>query len=328
MTLSPRERIIGSLVGLVVGDALGVPVEFCDRPARDRDPVSGMRGYGTHHQPAGTWSDDGAMTLASAAAFVAHGWDLTAQAQGFLAWLDSGAWSAYGKVFDIGNTTYRALDRFSTSKTIDGIGGADVLDNGNGSLMRILPAACWCHGAGTTTVISQVGAASALTHAHARSQLACAFHALVVESLIDGHGIAAAVSAAGRRIRRHIPVEDSEHFAKLLDGICLTQGRDEVRSDGYVISTMEAACWCLRLHQDFAGSVLTAVNLGSDTDTTGAVTGGLAGLRCGVAGIPEEWISVLPRHAEVIALAERFADACLARWHHRATDSIPATTKT
>jgi ADP-ribosylglycohydrolase len=320
MPLSPRERIIGGLLGLVVGDALGVPVEFSSRLSRDRDPVSGMRGFGTHNQPPGTWSDDGAMALASAAAFVAHGADEVAQLRAFLGWLDEAQWTAHGRVFDVGNTTRNSLMRVRLDFPVEETGGTDERDNGNGSLMRILPASCWWFGAGTLAVVEQAGRSSAHTHAHIRSRLCCALHALLCEALIEGAAIEAALSTASQRLRRHVPPEERAFLARLLDSTCLTLPRERVPSDGYVVSTLEASCWCLQQHRDFSGAVLAAVNLGGDTDTTAAVTGGLAGLRCGLAGIPEAWIATLPRRAAVIALAERFADACLEQWSRCAAD--------
>jgi ADP-ribosyl-[dinitrogen reductase] hydrolase len=81
----PRDRLMGGLVGLVVGDALGVPVEFSSRRERDHDPVRGLRGYGTHLQPVGAWSDDGALAMAHARAFIDHGWDPKRHLEEFLA---------------------------------------------------------------------------------------------------------------------------------------------------------------------------------------------------------------------------------------------------
>lgn len=314
MPLSSRDRIIGGLIGLVVGDALGVPVEFTGRHSRDLDPVTGMRGFGTHNQPPGTWSDDGAMALASAAAFVAHGADDLAQLRGFLGWLDDAQWTAHGRVFDVGNTTRNSLMRVRLDFPLDETGGADELDNGNGSLMRILPASCWWFGTGTATVIQRLGQSSAYTHAHIRSRLCCALHALVGEALIEGASIDAALSTASQRLRRHVPPEERTALARLLDGTCLALPRDRVPSDGYVVSTLEASCWCLQQHRDFPSAVLAAVNLGGDTDTTAAVTGGLAGLRCGLEGIPPDWIAALPRQEEILNLTEQFADVCLEQW--------------
>jgi ADP-ribosylglycohydrolase len=308
-----RDRLIGGLVGLVVGDALGVPVEFGARAERDRDPVQGMRGFGTHHQPVGAWSDDGALAMAQAAAFIAHGWDARRHLDAFLAWHERGAWTAHGRVFDVGFATRRALFRFRRGDPIGVVGGAAARDNGNGSLMRILPASCWWAASPLEELVFGLGEASALTHAHVRARLSCAWHALIVAGLLDRQPIAACLASAAHALADRVPVAERAIFAPLIDGSCLALPRARVRSDGYVVSTLTAACWCLHHHADYPEAVLAAVNLGDDTDTTAAVTGGLAGLRCGLTGIPYAWTACLPRSREVIALAERFADACMAR---------------
>ncbi|MBG86306.1 MAG: hypothetical protein CMO80_05330 [Verrucomicrobiales bacterium] len=56
----------GGLWASVVGDVLGVPVEFMDRGEVQANPVTGMRGFGTHNQPAGTWSDDSSLLITTA----------------------------------------------------------------------------------------------------------------------------------------------------------------------------------------------------------------------------------------------------------------------
>lgn len=308
-----RDRLIGGLVGLVVGDALGVPVEFGKRAERDRDPVRGMRGFGTHTQPVGAWSDDGAMALAHAAAFVAHGWDAARHLDAFLAWHERAAWTAHGRVFDVGMTTSRALLRFRRGTPLSEIGGRGVRDNGNGSLMRILPASCWWSSKPLPELVTGVGEASALTHAHIRARLCCAWHALIVSGLLAMRPVCEGLAGASRALAGLVPAEERGVFAPLIDSSFLYLPRERIRSDGYVVSTLTAALWCLHQHDGYEDAVLAAVNLGDDTDTTAAVTGGLAGLRSGLTGIPQAWIACLPRSSEVLALAERFADACLAR---------------
>ena len=133
--LTPRDRLIGGLIGVLVGDALGVPVEFTGRTARDHDPVTGMRGFGTWNQPAGTWSDDSSMTLVNADALVTHGWDLQQVMSGQLAWLDQGAWTPHGAVFDIGNRTRNSLMLFRMNSELANCG------NSGAGLFRLRPTA-------------------------------------------------------------------------------------------------------------------------------------------------------------------------------------------
>jgi ADP-ribosyl-[dinitrogen reductase] hydrolase len=313
LRLLPQDRLMGGLLGLVIGDALGVPVEFASRAERDRDPVQGLRAFGTHGQPLGAWSDDGAMALVQAQAFVRHGWEPSRHLEGFLAWLDGAAWTAHGTVFDVGYATRAALRRFQRGATPAESGGRRERDNGNGSLMRMLPAACWWAGRPLAEILLMAGEVSALTHAHPRSRLCCALHALVADGLLAALPLAVALRRAADHVATEVPPDERPWLAPLLDGSCLEWRREQVPSDGHVVSTLIAALWCLHHHHTYADAVLAAVNLGDDTDTTGAVTGGLAGLRHGLSGIPAVWIGCLPRRVEVLHLAETFASACRSR---------------
>lgn len=313
--ITVRDRIIGSIVGCLVGDALGVPVEFSGRNMRDHDPVTGMRGHGTWDQPAGTWSDDGAMTMVAAETLATHGWSLKVMMDGFLRWMDEAWWTARGEVFDIGIRTRNSLSLFRIDHDIADCGGTDEMDNGNGSLMRCLPISLWLAGEPTTErVIALASEASALTHAHPRSRLCCAWHALWCRNILTGMSDAQALSHASVQLRPHIPPAERKEFRRILDGSVLKLPRAGVVSGGYVISTLEASLWCQQTPSDFASATLAAVNLGGDTDTTACVTGGMSGLRHGIAAIPPEWIASLARTTDICSIAESFADACTAHW--------------
>jgi ADP-ribosyl-[dinitrogen reductase] hydrolase len=309
-----RERLRGALLGTLVGDALGVPVEFSGRSKRDLDPVTGMRGFGTWKQPAGTWSDDGSMTLACAAMLVDHGWDLGQMMEGFRRWFDEAWWTAHGEVFDIGATTRSAIVSFRIHGDWQDCARDDEHSNGNGALMRIMPVSLWLIGGSAEERIAGAGTASALTHAHLRSRLCCAWHALWTEAAMAERDVRAAAGRASQRLRREVPAAERVHLARILDGSAMDQERAVVHSDGYVVSTLEAALWCLANHTTFADAVLAAVNLGGDTDTTAAVTGGMAGWLYGAQSIPAQWLATLPRQADVMDLTDRFAERCLDHW--------------
>ncbi len=310
-----RDRLMGGIVGSLVGDALGVPVEFTGRSTLDRDPITDMRAFGTWNQPAGTWSDDGSMTLVTADSLSGAGWNMEKLISGFLLWYDNSWWTPHGAVFDIGNATQGALRLFRTNRDPLLCGMTCESDNGNGSLMRFLPVSCWLWRQTTEVIISKASEASALTHAHLRSRLCCAWHALWCDAVLSDKSVRASAQEASHRLLPNIISElERKILKRLLNGSVMDQPRAAIHSDGYVVSTIEASLWCLTNHNDFRSTVLAAVNLGDDADTTGAVTGGMAGLHYGFNAIPKEWISTLARHDDVMALAERFADACLAHW--------------
>src|SRR5207248_7052146 len=135
------DRLAGGIWGHLVGDALGVPYEFTP-PALIREVCWGHSG--SHHQPPGTWSDDGGLMLALLDSLLSAGFDLADQAQRALRWLEGPDYKP-GAVFDVGNTTKSALDRLKSGTPPEQAGGRDEQDNGNGSLMRILPVALVGH---------------------------------------------------------------------------------------------------------------------------------------------------------------------------------------
>jgi ADP-ribosyl-[dinitrogen reductase] hydrolase len=306
--MTSLDRIHGAVYGALVGDALGVPVEFSTREERAQDPVDTMRAGGTWGQRAGTWSDDGALLLCTLEGLADNATDACI-GQLYVDWLRQGRWAAHGSWFDIGQTTQLALSRLADGEPP---GTTNEAENGNGSLMRILPVGLDPRADGGSRCRRAMDL-STLTHGHVRSQLACAFYCLVASCLLAGatpmEAYAQACSQSSAFFATH-PGEQ-KHFARILDGRLATLSKSELQSSGYVIHTLEASLWCVLNERTFCDAVLTAVNLGGDTDTTGCVTGGLAGTLHGIAAIPSEWLATLPRRQEL--------DALLARFHHSIT---------
>lgn len=243
--------------GQAVGDALGVPYEF---QPRGTFQCTDMVGYGTHNQPAGTWSDDTSMALAICDSVREKGAiDPADMLEKFRAWQRESAYTVDG-LFDIGGTTLTAL---RLGHGLDG-----ERDNGNGSLMRTLPLAF------TDATDEEVRAVSAITHAHPVSTDACVTAVHIARALRDGASPREAVA------------QEAPELFGVLDG-------PAPESSGFVRHTLAAALWCLANTDSYRDCVLAAVNLGDDTDTTGAVAGGLAGIVYGLDGIPAEWLEAL-----------------------------------
>ncbi len=301
------QRILGGLYGSLVGDALGVPVEFAPRSARKTDSVTGMRGHGMHNQPAGTWSDDGSLLLCSVESLAEKGFDTQDMGQRFLRWFDTGYWAAHGLVFDIGNTTRNALDRISLGAPSEQAGSRGQYDNGNGSVMRILPVVLDGLNFDEESFSRRIERASAITHAHARSKMACVFFGMMVRALMAGlspqNALRQAQACFAGRYERN---SEFSHFAQVMMDALIEEPEHKIESGGYVIDTLTASIWCLLSTGSFFACVLKAVNLGDDTDTTGCVAGGLAGVYYGLAAIPHEWLTALPRQNDLRNLLERF----------------------
>ena len=269
-----NEKLKGAIYGLAVGDALGVPYEF---RKRGTFRCRGMDGYGTHNQPAGTWSDDTSLTLATLESIKRlERIDLDDIMLNFVKWYEYAAFTAHGRVFDVGGTTAAAIARYRSGMDALNCGINDRYANGNGSLMRILPLAFVPHRQGD---IYQV---SALTHAHRISMSACEIYVSIAEALMNGQTVEDALFTNRAIITPFYRLQNAGELE-----------RGEIRSTGYVVDTLEAALWCLLNTKSYKECVLEAVNLGDDTDTVVAVAGGLAGILYGYDAIPDKWIKKL-----------------------------------
>ena len=306
-----NDRVLGGLWGAVIGDALGVPVEFRSRALIQNDPVTDLRAFGTYNQPKGTWSDDSSLMLCTADSLLRHLFDTTDMGQRFVQWMEGKLWTPWGKVFDIGGATSTALCRIRQGIPAEQAGGADETSNGNGSLMRILPIALRFANETPERLLELAHRASAITHRHPRSQLACGFYCLLVAHLLNGETPAAAhaatVQIAGNFYRLHEFATELRHFEKVFSLKLAALNESEISSSGYVVDTLTASVWCLLTSKDYRETVLKAVNLGGDTDTTGILAGGLAGVHYGLSDVPEDWREMMARSKDLAKLFERFA---------------------
>lgn len=294
------------LIGTAVGDALGVPVEFQSRSYLKQNPVLDMQEYGTHSQPKGTWSDDTSLMLCLAESII-EGLDINKLAQKFVAWKNDNLWTPHGWVFDIGIATRVAIDRLEKGEQPEYAGGFEEMDNGNGSLMRILPLILYTKDLSLEERYNWTKKISSITHAHVRSVMACFYFLEFAKKIIEGKEKFQAYFELQNEVtdffetKQINPLEIQKFHRLLFEDISKVE-EDTIRSSGYVIDTLEASIWCILTTNSYKEAVLKAVNLGHDTDTTGAVTGGLAALIYGVESIPKEWLEVLARKDDILTL--------------------------
>lgn len=252
-----------SLYGFIVGDAMGVPVEFEDREKLINKPVTSMLGYGSHDVEAGVYNE----------------------------------YTATNKIFDIGMTTKYALIKYFNNK-IDATmcGGTNINENGNGSLMRMLPIALYCFYKNIkddNEIFTLVKNSSSITHAHDISILGCYIYVRYVISLLETKNKISSYNFIKKLDYSMFIEEVKLEYSRILFSDISTLNINDVNSSGYVVDTLEAVFWIILNCSNYNESIIGAINLGGDTDTIGAITGSIAGILYGYDNISKRWISKL-----------------------------------
>lgn len=300
MTASPvtlESRAVGCLIGLGCGDALAGAVEFRDRDDLDRSFPDGVReitGGGPHHLAPGEETDDTQMAIAIARGCTAEGIDLDMVAANFLAWYRSDP-------KDIGNATRQALVLMEQGIPRGEAGerlqrGTPGGVAGNGTVMRCAPLALRFRSDRVCLVRASLDTAR-MTHADPRAMWGAVALNQAIVYLLEGNTVDEVERAAVTGIEEPAVV----NAIRAVPGL----SRDDLRSGGYVLDTLTASLWCLRNTDGPEEAIVTAVGLGADTDTTGAVTGALAGAAHGVEALPARWRSMLLVHDELERLARQ-----------------------
>ena len=302
-----------ALLGVAIGDAVGVPFEFRTRAQMQANPAKDMIGYGTHNQAPGTWSDDSSLTFCLAESLL-NGYDLHDIAHKFISWKRQSYWTASGVVFDIGMTTSKAISRLNKilqSGDLEELKKqkdyAKESDNGNGSLMRIMPLLFYLKGKPINEQFDITWEVSALTHRHIRAAMSCLIYLKLAEKLLEGKQKDTAYAEMQAEILSFwdeiaFPIHERQHFEKVIQQDIRNTPIDELRSGGYVIEVLESSIWFFLQKNTYEDTVLSIINIGHDTDTSAAIAGGLAGIYYGQAGIPEYWLVSLARMEDIMDL--------------------------
>lgn len=289
-----RDRALGALIGLAVGDALGTTLEFTERDSRP--PVTDMVGGGPFDLLPGHWTDDTSMALCLADSLIAHNsLDERDLMERFTRWYENGENSCTGACFDIGITTRQALEQFR--RTGDPIAGpTDPRTAGNGSIMRLAPVALryWND---PERLREMSRRQSYTTHGAAEAVDACEAMAMVLAALIRGEPLSDVLSASYGPLCPGVQ--------EVMDGSYRGRARSAIQSSGYVIHTLEASLWAVSETRTFKDAVLLAVNLGDDADTVGALTGQIAGAAYGVSRVHEEWFRRLAWNERLVETSEQ-----------------------
>lgn len=306
---------LDGMMGLVVGDALGSPAQFRKRSEFIDNPITEMEFCACFGMPPGSWTDDSSIAIATLDALIEkNGYDLNAIADNFVRWLVEGEFTPFGVAYDVGYGCESGIKNYHFSKDPKTSGNDDEHNNGNGSLMRILPMCLYAYElqkkvcTSDNEVIQMIHDASGITHRHLRTQMACGLYFYMVKAILDSKALNRGLSFAeclqrgideglkyyGRQDSRNLV--EMAHFNALfhLNEFKKTPS-DDIKTSGYVIDTIEAVVYNLITTESYEKCLIKAINMGDDADTVGAIAGGLAGLYYGYDAIPERWISVIKK---------------------------------
>lgn len=290
-----QERFRGCLLGLATGDAVGTTNEFTHR--EDLVEITDMVGGGPFQLKPGEWTDDTSMALCLAKSLIDRGcFDPVDQQQKYLSWFRRGYMSSNGVCFDIGNTVRTALEYFEmTGEAL--AGSTDPNTAGNGSIMRLAPVPMFyfpdlkkmCHYAALS---------SKTTHGAPEAVESCELMTILINRALSGATKEAILAPVDHPFKQ-------AKLQRLAEMQFLQKPKDDIKSSGYVIDSLEAAIWCFAQTETFQAAVLLAANLGDDADTVAAIGGQIAGAYYGATGIPSTWRQRLVRSGDIIRIADK-----------------------
>ncbi|WP_205511657.1 ADP-ribosylglycohydrolase family protein [Longitalea arenae] len=303
----------GALFGVAIGDALGVPVEMIKRDVLAQDPVRDLVGYKQHNQPAGTFSDDSSLTFCLAES-LCNGYDLHDVGERFVKYFFEAYWTAGGVVFGVGKTTEIAITKLRDGVSPADSGNYDEGCSGNGSLMRILPLLFYVMDFEIEKRYEITREVACITHGSMQTILPCFYYLEFALELLQGSQKQMAYDNTAKTVADFLAGSSLGEQARnvltpLLFEDITKRSSASILTTHQAVLTIQAAMYCFMQTDNYSDAVLMAVNMGDDTDTTAAVTGGLAGLYYGFESIPEKWRKEIKRSNEIHDLCDRLSKA-------------------
>ncbi len=297
------DKYKGCLIGLALGDILGVPFEFWKKEnvakyLDNHELVTKDFSYGDISFPAGFYSDDTAMTICLAESLIEKGFNLDDQFERYQKWYLFG----YATPFDdrgygIGQQTLKALSRKIDFTKMSGL---DERAGGNGSLMRCAPIGLYYQG-NNQEIRDKSLLASYITHDYHISGWTCIILNTILSFIIDGYDKKQIFSEIKNILKNIAPDEIKKIFE--IDYDSMKEFNHNI--SGYSVDTLKIALWSWLTSENYLESIKKVVLLGDDADTFGAVTGAITGCYWGYNSIPTEYKLPIIKHDYIVNLAEK-----------------------
>ena len=310
-----KDIVINGIMGFIIGDALGVPLEFKKRDLFKNNKVTDMISS-DRIGAKGVWSDDSSMVIATMKSIIDNKGKINYESimDNFILWVSNKDFIATDKAFGIGRATFFALGNYHNKRyeKITDCGMKGFNHNGNGSLMRILPIAYYCYykKLNDDEIYNLVKGISSLTHSHEISILGCFIYVLLVIELLSGKEKENAYSDVRKyNYRKYFSLENVRYYERLLNNDISKLDVDSISSMGFVVDTLEAVIWCFINNNSYDKCVIEAINLGNDSDTIGALVGGLSGIYYN--DINNKWLNGIKRKNYLLDLCNDFYNSLL-----------------
>ena len=304
-----NNQYLGAIIGHAVGDAMGFPTEFSKREELLQNPVTEMIDSSDVGQSAGSWSDDTAMEIATIDSFIQKKYfDYKDIMDKWVKWISKSEYTPTGVAFDIGRTCLKAIKKYCNGTAPLQCGSTSMNENGNGSLMRILPVALYAYSKNLDDISIRklANEVSSLTHAHEISRLGCYIYVQFIICLLKGNTKQEAYKHIQGLDYRSFTVDSMNRYTRILDEQIEVQILDNIKSSGYIVDTLECAMWIFMNAQHYKEAIIASTNIGGDTDTIGAIVGSMAGIYYGFEDIPSSWLDKLQRKDYLMELVDRF----------------------
>ena len=308
-----KDIVINGIMGFIIGDALGVPLEFKKRDLFKNNKVTDMISSDRIGSK-GVWSDDSSMVIATMKSIIDNKGKINYESimDNFILWVSNKDFIATDKAFGIGRATFLALGNYHNKRyeKITDCGMKGFNYNGNGSLMRILPIAYYCYykKLNDDEIYHLVKDISSLTHSHEISVLGCFIYVLLVIELLSGEEKENAYSNIKKyNYRKYFSLENIKYYDRLLNNDISKLNVDSISSMGFIVDTLEAVIWCFINNNSYDKCVIEAINLGNDSDTIGALVGGLSGIYYG--NLPSKWLDSIVKKDYLLKLSNDYYNA-------------------
>lgn len=297
------------VIGLAIGDAMGVPTESNKREILLAKPVIKMLPKISAGIPKGAWSDNTSLAIATMDAISKNGINYTSMADNYVRWFTANQFCSINESFGISNTTLKSLVRYTQRlEEAYECGSDDYYDNGNDPLCRCLPLAYYFNVKKDTDkkIYETVKKVCSITHAHELATLGCYIYVRFLMNLLKGNNKYSALNQVKKLDFSMFTKNSLDEYKRILVADINEFDIDEIKNTSFIVDTLEAAIWCFMKSESFKECIIATTNIGGDTPSIGAVAGALAGIFYGYGNISKNYLEDLRKKEYLIEISEKY----------------------